>query len=110
MSRIYTTVFLAAIVLTGAMGLKTALGARANSSVLMANGSAPMPPPWKDTLTAANPLQNGSAPMPPPWKDTLAAVKPLQNGSAPMPPPWKDTLAARKPLSHRSAAATPKSW
>jgi hypothetical protein len=109
MSRKYTTVFLAAIVLTGAMSLKTALGAHSTDSVLMANGSAPAPPPWKDTLTAVNPLQNGSAPAPPPWKDTLTAVNPLQNGSAPAPPPWKDTLVARQPLTHGSAPM-PKSW
>jgi hypothetical protein len=109
MSRKYTTILLAAMVLTGSMGLKTVLGARSNGSVLVANGTAPMPSPWKDTLAAANPLQNGTAPMPSPWKDTLTAANPLQNGTAPMPSPWKDTLVARQPLKHGSAPM-PKSW
>ncbi|MEP6601961.1 MAG: hypothetical protein ABJB49_09140, partial [Nitrospirota bacterium] len=71
MSRISTAVLLAMLVLAGAMGLKTVVTTHGDSSVMMANGSAPVPPtPWK----------NGSAPVPPtPWK----------NGSAPVPPtPW----------------------
>lgn len=72
MSRISTVVLMAMLVLAGAMGLKTVVTTHGDSSVMMANGSAPVPPtPWK----------NGSAPVPPtPWK----------NGSAPVPPtPWK---------------------
>ncbi len=72
MSRISTAVLLAMLVLAGAMGLKTVVTTHGDSSVMMANGSAPVPPtPWR----------NGSAPVPPtPWK----------NGSAPVPPtPWK---------------------
>jgi hypothetical protein len=72
MSRKLTVVFLAMLVLVGAMSLKTVVITHGDGSVIMANGSAPQPPtPWK----------NGSAPQPPtPWK----------NGSAPQPPtPWK---------------------
>jgi hypothetical protein len=72
MSRISTVVLMAMLVLAGAMGLKTVVTTHGDSSVMMANGSAPVPPtPWR----------NGSAPVPPtPWK----------NGSAPVPPtPWK---------------------
>jgi hypothetical protein len=71
MSRKLTVVLLVMLILTGAMGLKTIVTSH-NGGVMMANGSAPVPPsPWK----------NGSAPVPPsPWK----------NGSAPVPPsPWK---------------------
>ena len=72
MSRKLTVTFLAMLVLTGAMGLKTIVTAHGDSSLIARNGSAPAPPtPWR----------NGSAPAPPtPWK----------NGSAPAPPtPWK---------------------
>ena len=72
MSRKLTVLLLAMLVLVGAMGLKTVVMAHSDGAVMMANGSAPVPPvPWK----------NGSAPVPPvPWK----------NGSAPVPPvPWK---------------------
>ncbi len=72
MSRKLAVVFLAMLVLVGAMGLKTAVAAHSDGSVIMANGTAPLPPtPWK----------NGTAPLPPtPWK----------NGTAPLPPtPWK---------------------
>jgi len=72
MSRKLTVILLVMLILTGAMGLKTIVASSSNGAVMMANGSAPVPPsPWK----------NGSAPVPPsPWK----------NGSAPVPPsPWK---------------------
>jgi len=72
MSRKLAVVFLAMLVLAGAMGLKTAVAAHSDGAVIMANGGAPLPPtPWK----------NGGAPLPPtPWK----------NGGAPLPPtPWK---------------------
>jgi hypothetical protein len=60
MSRKLTVVLLAMLVLVGAMGLKTVVVTHGDGSVVMANGSAPLPPtPWK----------NGSAPLPPtPWK------------------------------------------
>jgi hypothetical protein len=69
MSRISTAILLAMLVLAGAMGLKTVVAKHGDSSVMMANGTAPVPPtPW-----------NGTAPVPPtPW-----------NGTAPVPPtPW----------------------
>lgn len=58
MSRISTVVLAAMLVLAGAMGLKTVATTHGDGSVMMANGSAPVPPtPW-----------NGSAPVPPtPW-------------------------------------------
>jgi hypothetical protein len=84
MSRISTVVLMAMMVLAGAMGLKTVVTTHGDSSVMMANGSAPVPPtPWR----------NGSAPVPPtPWKNGSAPVPPTpwRNGSAPVPPtPWK---------------------
>ncbi|MDP9337402.1 MAG: hypothetical protein M3P45_00890 [Acidobacteriota bacterium] len=84
MSRISTVVLMAMMVLAGAMGLKTFVTTHGDSSVMMANGSAPVPPtPWR----------NGSAPVPPtPWKNGSAPVPPTpwKNGSAPVPPtPWK---------------------
>jgi hypothetical protein len=82
MSRISSTIVLALLVLTGAMGLKTVVTTHGDSSVLMANGTAPVPPtPWK----------NGTAPVPPtPWKNGTAPVPPTPwNGTAPVPPtPW----------------------
>jgi hypothetical protein len=49
MSRKLAVVFLAMLVLVGAMGLKTAVAAHSDGSVIMANGAgAPAPPtPWK---------------------------------------------------------------
>jgi len=69
MSRKLTALLLAMLVLAGAMGLKTVVAAHSNGAVMVANGSAPVPPPsgW-----------NGSAPVPPPS---------YRNGSAPVPPP-----------------------
>ena len=60
MSRKLTVIFLAMLVLVGAMSLKTVVVAHGDGSVIMANGGAPAPPvPWK----------NGGAPAPPvPWK------------------------------------------
>ena len=69
MSRKLTALLLAMLVLAGAMGLKTVVAAHSNGAVMVANGSAPVPPPsgW-----------NGSAPVPPPS---------YRNASAPVPPP-----------------------
>jgi hypothetical protein len=82
MSRILSAIVLAMLVLTGAMGLKTVVTTHGDSSVLVANGTAPVPPtPWK----------NGTAPVPPtPWKNGTAPVPPTPwNGTAPVPPtPW----------------------
>jgi hypothetical protein len=56
MSRKSVWVLLAMIVLVGAMGLKTVVASHDNGAIVMANGSAPVPP---------NPFNNGSAPVPP---------------------------------------------
>jgi len=45
MSRKLTVVFLAMLVLAGAMGLKTLVTSHSNGSVIMAVGGAPVPPP-----------------------------------------------------------------
>ena len=60
MSRRLIVLLLTMLVLVGAMSLKTVVITHGDGSVIMANGSAPVPPvPWK----------NGSAPVPPvPWK------------------------------------------
>jgi hypothetical protein len=71
MSRKLTALLLAMLILVGAMGLKTVVAAHSNGAVMMANGSAPYPPPSR----------NGSAPYPPPSR----------NGSAPYPPPSVST-------------------
>ena len=68
MSKKLAVVLLVMLVLVGAMGLKAMVTAHGNSSVIMANGSAPAPP---------TPYRNGSAPAPP---------TPYRNGSAPAPP------------------------
>ena len=89
MSRISSAIFLAMLVLTGAMGLKTVVTTHGDSSVLMANGTAPVPP-----LPPAF-LKNGTAPVPPlpptVAKNGTAPVPPLppmvaKNGTAPVPP------------------------
>ena len=60
MSRKLAVVFLAMLVLVGAMSLKTVVTAHGDGSMIMANGSSPVPvTPWK----------NGSSPVPvTPWK------------------------------------------
>jgi len=70
MQKWLTVVLLAMLVLAGAMGLRNLDTPRAGP-VMVASGSAPVPPtPW----------MSGSAPVPPtPW----------MSGSAPVPPtPW----------------------
>ena len=72
MSRRVMVLFLAMLVLVGAMSLKTVVVTHGDGSVILAHGGAPVPPvPWK----------HGGAPVPPvPWK----------HGGAPVPPvPWK---------------------
>jgi hypothetical protein len=57
MPRKAVSILLAMIVLVGAMGLKTVVASHDNGAILMANGSAPVPP---------KPFNfNGSAPVPP---------------------------------------------
>ena len=74
MSRISSAIFLAMLVLTGAMGLRTVVTTHGDSSVLIANGTAPIPP--------LPPMisRNGTAPIPP--------LPPMisRNGTAPIPP------------------------
>jgi len=49
MSRKLTVILLAMLILVGAMSLKTVVTAHDNGAVIMANGSAPVPPtPWKN--------------------------------------------------------------
>ena len=55
MSRKLVVVFLVMLVLTGAMGLKTAVMAHSDGSLIMANGSSPAP---------ITPYRNGSSPAP----------------------------------------------
>ena len=59
MSRKLAVVFLAMLVLVGAMGLKTAVTVRGSDSVMLANGSSPLPNPQP-------PYRNGSSPLPNP--------------------------------------------
>jgi hypothetical protein len=48
MSRKLSVLFLAMLVLAGAMGLKTVVAGHNDGTVMMANGGAPVPPnPWK---------------------------------------------------------------
>jgi len=48
MSRKLSVLFLAMLVLAGAMSLKTIVTAHSNGTVVMANGGAPVPTlPWK---------------------------------------------------------------
>jgi hypothetical protein len=69
MSRKLAVVFLAMLVLVGAMSLKTVVVTHGDGSVIMANGGAPVPPiPWK----------NGGAPVPPiPWSNDKASQPPV---------------------------------
>jgi len=45
MSRKFVVLFLAMVVLAGAMGLKTVLAVHNHGTVMMANGGAPVPWP-----------------------------------------------------------------
>jgi hypothetical protein len=47
MSRKLTVVFLAMLVLVGAMGLKTAVTTHGNSAAVLSATGAPAPTPWK---------------------------------------------------------------
>ena len=72
MSRILTSVSLAMLVLTVAMGLKTVAASHGDGMILTANGAAPAP-------VLSN---NGPDPTPAPWKHG-------KNGPDPTPAPWK---------------------
>jgi butyrate kinase len=67
MSRKLAVVFLTMLILVGAMGLKTVVTAHGDGSVVMANGSSPVP---------ITPYKNGSSPVP---------ITPYKNGSSPVP-------------------------
>jgi hypothetical protein len=67
MSRKLVVLFVM-LVLVAAMGLKTAVAVHGDGSVMVAAGSAPLPP---------TPYKAGSAPLPP---------TPYRAGSAPLPP------------------------
>jgi hypothetical protein len=68
MSRKLAVVFLAMLILVGAMGLKTVVTAHGDGSLIMANGASPAPP---------TPYRNGASPAPP---------TPYRNGASPAPP------------------------
>ncbi|MFI5059213.1 MAG: hypothetical protein ACHQLQ_13615 [Candidatus Acidiferrales bacterium] len=64
MSRKLAVLFLAMLILAGAMGLKTVVTGHNDGAVMMANGGAPVPQPKK----------NGGAPVPQPktpWKKVV---------------------------------------
>jgi hypothetical protein len=67
MSRKLAVVSLAMLILVGAMGLKTVVVAHGDGSLVMANGSSPVP---------ITPYRNGSSPVP---------ITPYKNGSSPVP-------------------------
>ncbi len=68
MSRKLAVVFLTMLILVGAMGLKTVVAAHGDGSLVMANGSSPVP---------ITPYKNGSSPVP---------ITPYKvNGSSPVP-------------------------
>jgi hypothetical protein len=68
MSRKLAVVFLTMLILVGAMGLKTVVTAHGDGSLVMANGSSPVP---------ITPYKNGSSPVP---------ITPYKvNGSSPVP-------------------------
>jgi hypothetical protein len=75
MSRKLTVVFLATLVLVGAMSLKTVVVTHGDGSIVMANSGGPVPPPtpWKNS--------GGPVPPPTPWKNS--------GGPVPPPTPWK---------------------
>jgi hypothetical protein len=68
MSRKLAVVFLAMLILVGAMGLKTVVTAHGDGSLIMANGVSPAPPtPYKNGVSPAppTPYRNGVSPAPP---------------------------------------------
>ncbi len=71
MSKKLVVVFLAMLVLVGAMSLKTVVAAHNDGSVIMANGASPVP---------IGPYKNGASPVP---------IGPYKNGASPVPiTPW----------------------
>jgi len=79
MSRKLAVVFLAMLVLAGAMGLKTVVAAHSDGSTIMANGASPVP---------ITPYRNGASPVPiTPYKNGASPVPitPYKNGASPVP-------------------------
>jgi hypothetical protein len=72
--HILASVTVAMLVLTVAMGLKTAATTNSDVTFILSNGSAPAPELSK---------KNGPDPMPSPWKVAK------RNGPDPLPSPWK---------------------
>ena len=70
--KLSAVVFLAMLLLVGAMGLKTVVVAQTDNSAIFANGGAPQPRPPVAIMA------NGGAPQPRP---------PVANGGAPQPRP-----------------------
>ena len=60
MSRKLAVVLASMLILVAAMGLKTAVATHSDSSVLMANGGAPAPPPRPDPPVRPAPQEPGS--------------------------------------------------
>ena len=57
MSRKLAVIFLAMLVLVGAMSLKTVVVTHGDGSVIMANGGAPVPPiPWSNDKASQPPV------------------------------------------------------
>ena len=77
MSRRLTTVFVAMLVLTGAMGLKTLVAAQDHGAVMMANGPAIPPPNY----------MNGPAIPPPNYLNGPAIPPPNYLNGPAIPPP-----------------------
>ena len=67
MSRKLVVVFLAMLVLAGAMSLKTVVTTHGDGSTIMANGASPVP---------ITPYKNGASPVP---------ITPYRNGASPVP-------------------------
>jgi hypothetical protein len=69
MSRKLAVLFLAMLVLAGAMGLKTVVAGHNDGTVMMANGGGPAPMPKRNGGgPAPMPKRNGGAPAPMPEK------------------------------------------
>ena len=65
MSRKLSALFLAMLVLAGAMSLKTVVTAHGNGTAIMANGPAPVPDPFR----------NGPAPVPDPFRSVATVLR-----------------------------------
>jgi hypothetical protein len=76
MSRKLSALFLAMLVLAGAMSLKTVVAAHGNGAVIMANGPAPLPDPFRNgPAPLPDPFRNGPAPLPDPFRSGASALR-----------------------------------